>query len=322
MSRWVGLDGEDERRRGDPSARRCCGSPRGPPRPARARQVEVEQDEVRGSSPPTRGGRAAGRRWRRHRPRSRFSRLASLASRSSSTAADGRRGGCPPRGGWSSSGRRSSAGEPYRRAPDEPAAALSGRGGRSAPAQPPLGGVEAHRGRPRRCGSATSGARAARSRRPRASSRAASSGAPAGAAAAEPRERRGPLGGRERRARCARAGPTTRRRASRSAAGLRRAGTLRRLRYQPPAVAAATLPPDTVSPCALPTPATTVVVQSITEVGLTTWRCRPSSLGVEAEGQADELGKVQHRHVELAPDRPLRPAAAGGRGSGGTAGTA
>ena len=53
------------------------------------------------------------------------------------------------------------------------------------------------------------------------------------------------------------------------------------------------------------TEATTDVVQSITEVGLTTWRCMPELLGVEPEGQPDELGEVQDRHVELAARRAL-----------------
>ena len=37
-------------------------------------------------------------------------------------------------------------------------------------------------------------------------------------------------------------------------------------------------------------------------------------LGLEPEGEADELGQVQHRHPELAARRPSRPAAAAGRG--------
>ena len=53
------------------------------------------------------------------------------------------------------------------------------------------------------------------------------------------------------------------------------------------------------------TPATTLSVQSITVVGLTMWRPKPSSLGREAEREADELGQVQHRHLQLAPDDGL-----------------
>ena len=49
-------------------------------------------------------------------------------------------------------------------------------------------------------------------------------------------------------------------------------------------------------------PATTALVQSITDVGLTTWRWRPSSLGFEPEGEAEELGEVQDRQVQLAAD--------------------
>ena len=52
--------------------------------------------------------------------------------------------------------------------------------------------------------------------------------------------------------------------------------------------------------------ATTLSVQSITAVGLTMWRRKPSSPGVEAERQADELGQVQHRHLQLAPDDGFR----------------
>ena len=63
-----------------------------------------------------------------------------------------------------------------------------------------------------------------------------------------------------------------------------------------------------------PTPATTEVDQSMTDVGLTTWRCSPSSFGLEAERQADELRQVQDRHVELAARLRARPAAAAGRG--------
>ena len=43
----------------------------------------------------------------------------------------------------------------------------------------------------------------------------------------------------------------------------------------------------------------------MTLVGLTTWRCMPSSFGLQAEGEADELGQVQDRHVQLAADRAL-----------------
>ena len=35
------------------------------------------------------------------------------------------------------------------------------------------------------------------------------------------------------------------------------------------------------------------------------WRPKPSCLGVEAERQADELGQVQDRHLQLAPDDRL-----------------
>ena len=48
----------------------------------------------------------------------------------------------------------------------------------------------------------------------------------------------------------------------------------------------------------------------------------PELLGREAEGQPDELGEVEHRQPELAADDLRAPAAAGGRGSGGTAGRA
>ena len=53
---------------------------------------------------------------------------------------------------------------------------------------------------------------------------------------------------------------------------------------------------------ATPTPATTDVDQSITDVGLTTCLLIPSSFGLEPEGEADELRQVEHRHPEVAAD--------------------
>ena len=47
---------------------------------------------------------------------------------------------------------------------------------------------------------------------------------------------------------------------------------------------------------------TTDVDQSITEVGLTTWRLQAELLGLQPERQADQLGQVQDRHVQLAAD--------------------
>ena len=47
------------------------------------------------------------------------------------------------------------------------------------------------------------------------------------------------------------------------------------------------------------------MVQSITDVGLTTWRDSAELLGLQAEREAEELGEVQDRHVELAADDAL-----------------
>ena len=58
-----------------------------------------------------------------------------------------------------------------------------------------------------------------------------------------------------------------------------------------------------------PTPATTEVDQSITDVGLTTCLLRPELLRVEPEGEADELREVQDRHVRAA--RPTTFSASG-----------
>ena len=43
----------------------------------------------------------------------------------------------------------------------------------------------------------------------------------------------------------------------------------------------------------------------MTDVGFTTCLPKPSSFGVEPEGEADELRQVQHRHAELAAGEPL-----------------
>jgi hypothetical protein len=43
----------------------------------------------------------------------------------------------------------------------------------------------------------------------------------------------------------------------------------------------------------------------MTEVGLTTWRARPSSFGFRPRARPDELRQVQDRQAEVAADRPL-----------------
>ncbi len=50
---------------------------------------------------------------------------------------------------------------------------------------------------------------------------------------------------------------------------------------------------------------TTDTDQSITEVGLHHVAREPELLGLQAERQAHELGQMEHRHVQLAPDHFL-----------------
>ena len=60
--------------------------------------------------------------------------------------------------------------------------------------------------------------------------------------------------------------------------------------------------------------ATTDVDQSITDDGLTTCLFIPSSFGLQPQGEPEELGKVQHRHVQRPADDAGRPPAAAGPG--------